>query len=267
MITIGTKWFVGLGVVTLLVAAAYGYTTGGNRLGPVTLGFYGGVGDHFGYGILASAAILSFCWALVMTVLRDASPHAQAEFAGMETVPPVRPAGVSYWPAVAAFGAALVLIGLAAQPVLFIFGLIVLGIVVVEWGVQTWADHATGDPATNRRIRHTLMNPIEFPVAAVLGVAVLVISMSRVFLAVDELNAVWIAGGVAALILALGAFFAARPTISSNVIVGLLLVIAVAIIGVGVAAGVSGKRDFHPWNAEEEQEAHEGAAPAIEVIP
>src|SRR6266540_2504713 len=190
MITIGTKWFVGLGVVTLLVAAAYGYTTGGNRLGPVTLGYYGAVGDHFGYGILAIAAILSFCWALVMTIVRDASPHAQAEAAGLQTVPPVRPAGVSYWPAVAAFGAALTLIGLAAQPVIFIFGLIVLGIVLVEWGVQTWADHATGDPATNRRIRNAVMNPIEFPAAGVLGVAIVVISMSRVFLAVDELNAV-----------------------------------------------------------------------------
>ena len=52
MITTGSKWFFGLGVVLLVLAAAYGWTTGGNGLGPLTAGYKGGVGDHFGYGIL-----------------------------------------------------------------------------------------------------------------------------------------------------------------------------------------------------------------------
>ena len=45
MITTGSKWFFGLGFVSLVLAAAYGWTTGGNGLGPLSLGYKGGVGD------------------------------------------------------------------------------------------------------------------------------------------------------------------------------------------------------------------------------
>jgi hypothetical protein len=257
MITTGTKWFVGLGLVTLALAAAYGWSTGGDRLGPVTAGYYGGVGDHLGYGLLLAAAVLAITQGLILTGVRDADPEAEAQVAGLDTVPPVRPAAVSYWPAVAAFGVGLVLIGLVSQPVLVVFGLVALGIVVVEWTVQTWADHATGDPATNRRIRNRLMNPIEFPAAGVLAVGLVVISFSRVFLAVSALGAVWVAAVLGGVVLMLGWLVAARPSASANVVVGLLLVAAIAVIGLGVAGSVAGERDFHP--ADEEHEEEEGA--------
>ena len=60
MITTGSKWFFGLGFVALVLAAAYGWTTGGNGLGPLTAGYKGAVGDHFGYGILLSSGLVSF---------------------------------------------------------------------------------------------------------------------------------------------------------------------------------------------------------------
>jgi hypothetical protein len=254
MIPPGTKWFAGLGAVLLVLAAVYGWTTGGNGLGPVTMGFNGGVGDHFGYTLLVTAALLSFLQAGVLTAVRDADPQAEAEAAGVSVVPPARPAAPSYWPAVAAFGSALLLIGLVAEPLVFILGCIVLGIVLIEWTVQTWADHATGDPATNRRIRNRLMNPIEFPVAAALALAVVVISFSRGFLAVSELDAVWLAAGVSTVVLVVGALIAIRPRLSSNAIVGVLLVAAIAIIGLGVVGAVAGEREFHPAVEEDVDE-------------
>jgi hypothetical protein len=268
MITTGTKWFLGLGIVTTALAMAYGWNTGGNGLGPVTLGYKGGVGDHLGYGLLMAAAAISVFQAVVLTAWRDADPQAGADVAQLSTVPAVRPAGTSYWPAVAAFGAALVVIGLATEPYLFIFGLVALGIVLVEWGVQTWADHATGDPATNARIRNRLMNPIEFPAAAALALVVIAVSVSRALLAVSELGAVWVAGVAATVILLLGALVASRPRLSSNVVVALLLVAAIVVIGLGIAGGVAGERDFHPSGTEpaEEQE-HEGAIQVLEVRP
>src|ERR671923_89391 len=198
MITTGSKWYFGLGFVTLVLAWSYGWSTGGNGLGPLSVGYKGGVGDHFGYGVLLTAAVLSLFLGFVATAVRDAEAQAVAQVAGTDTVPAVTPAGTSYWPAVTAFGVALVVIGLVSAPVLFVFGLIVLGIVLVEWTVQTWADRATGDPAANREIRNRVMNPIEFPAAGLLGVAVLVVSISRVFLAVSADQAVWIATGAAA---------------------------------------------------------------------
>jgi hypothetical protein len=256
MITTGTKWFFGLGIVTLVLAAAYGWSTGGNGLGPVSAGYKGGVGDHFGYGILLAAGLLSIAQGVVLTAWRDADPQAQAELTGGDTVPAVRPAGVSYWPAIAAFGAALVVVGLVVEPLLFVFGLIVLGIVLVEWTVQTWADHATGDPATNRRIRNRLMNPIEFPVAGVLIAAVVVLSFSRVFLNATKDGAVIGAGVLATVVLVVGWLLTSRQKLSSNVVVGLILVAAVAVIGAGVAAGVDGQREFHKIGEEEVEGEH-----------
>jgi hypothetical protein len=254
MITTGSRWFFGLGTVMLVLAAAYGWTTGGNGVGPLSLGWRGGVGDYFGYGVLVGGGLISLFLGSVVVALRDAEAAAVAQVAGTEAVPAAIPAGTSYWPAVAAFGVALVVIGLVASPVLFVFGLVALGVVLIEWTVQTWADHATGDPATNRQIRNRLMNPIEFPAAGLLGVAVVVAAFSRVLLSVSEQDAVWVAVGFAFVVVLLGFLFAARPKVSANVVVGLLLVLALAVVGAGIASAVQGQREFHKIGANGEEQ-------------
>ena len=260
MIPSGSKWFYGLGVVTLVLAAAYGWTTGGNGLGPLSVGYKGAVGDHLGYGILLSAALVSFFVGAVTTATRDGDAEAVAQVAGTEAVPAVTPAGASYWPPIAAFGAALVVVGLVTEALMFIAGLVVLGIVLVEWGVQSWADRATGDPETNRRIRNRLMNPIEFPAAALLALAVLALGFSRLFLALSAEATVWVALGAGVVVVAGGFMVAARPRISSNVVVALVALGAVAVIAIGIIGGVAGTRDFEHHDEEEEGgHAEEGA--------
>ncbi len=263
MITTGSKWFFGLGFVSLVLAAAYGWTTGGNGLGPLTVGYKGAVGDHFGYGILMSGAIVSLFLGFVAVAARDADAEAIAQVAGTETVPVVTPAGTSYWPPVAAFGAALVVVGLVSEAVFVVFGLIVLGIVLVEWAVQAWADRATGDAETNRRIRNRLMNPIEYPAAGVLALGVLAVAFSRVFLALSSEAAVWVALVAAVVVVGSGFLVASRPKISSNVVVGLLVVAALVVIGIGVAGGVAGTREFH----ELEEEGEGALGPAATTAP
>jgi hypothetical protein len=255
MITTGTKWFFGLAFVTLVLAWAYGWTTGGNGLGPVTVGYKGGVGDHFGYGVLLSASAISLFLGLVSTAVRDADAEAVAQLAGADTVPAVTPAGTSYWPAVAAFGVALTIVGLVTTAPAFVFGLITLGIVLVEWTVQAWADRATGDPAANRDIRNRLMNPVEIPAAGVLAVALVVVGFSRVFLSLSSENAVWVATGIAAVIFLVGVFAASRPKLSSNIVVGFLMLCAVGVLVAGVIAAAVGEREFHEHG--EEAETHE----------
>jgi hypothetical protein len=250
VITTGSKWFFGLGLVSLVLAVAYGWTTGGNGVGPLTMGYKGGVGDHLGYGVLVATGFVSIFLGAVSLAVRDAEALAEAQVAGTDTVPAVLPAGPSYWPAVAAFGVALVLIGLVASPVLFVIGLVALGVVLIEWTVQAWADHATGDPATNREIRNRLMNPIEFPAAGLLGIGIVVAAFSRLFLSLSSDDAVWVGIGIAVAIIGIGFFFASRPRISANVIVGVLLVAALVVIGLGIAGAVSGEREFHDPAAE-----------------
>jgi len=245
MITTGSKWYFGFGFLALVFAAAYGWTTGGNGLGPLSLGYKGGVGDHFGYGLLVAASAVSFFLGVVVTATRDAEAEAAAQVAGTETVPAVIPAGTSYWPPIAAFGVALLVIGLVSEAVLVVFGLILMGIALVEWTVQAWADRATGDPETNRRIRNKLMNPIEFPLAGALALGVIAISLSRVFLHFTSDQTV-LAGVVVTALIVVGAFWvASRPQLSSNVVVGLVIAGAVAIIAIGVAGAVGGPREVH----------------------
>lgn len=262
MITTGSKWFYGLGLLSLVLAAAYGWTTGGNGLGPVTLGYKGGVGDHFGYGLLVAGGVVSILLGVASTALRDANAEVVARVAGSDTVPPVQPATPSFWPPVAAFGVALVVIGVVSSPVLVVFGLVALGIVLVEWAVQAWADHATGDPEVNRRIRNRVMNPIEFPAAGVLAVVVVAVALSRVFLALSAEATVWVATAMAAVVLLVGALVASRPRLSSNVVVALVMVAALAVIGLGVAGAVAGEREFHHVGDEETETGAGGAAPA-----
>ena len=273
MITTGTKWFYGLGAVSLVLAAAYGWTTGGDGLGPLTAGYKGAVGDHFGYTVLLSGAVVSLFLGSVSSAVRDADAEAVARVAGTETVPAAIPAPTSYWPAIAAFGVGLVVVGLVSSAVLVVFGLVAVGAVLIEWAVQTWADRATGDPAANRQIRNRLMNPIEFPAAGLLAIAVVVVAFSRVFLAVSSDDAVWIGVGLAATIVMLGFFFASRPRVSANLIVGVLLVAAVGLIGAGIGAAVAGQREIHDEGEDKGQEPApgEGAlgpahAVAIEVV-
>jgi hypothetical protein len=261
MITTGSKWYFGFGFLALVFAAAYGWTTGGNGLGPLSLGYKGGVGDHFGYGLLVAAAAISFFLGVVVTATRDAEAEAAAQVAGTETVPAVIPAGTSYWPPIAAFGVVLLVIGLVSEAVLVVFGLILMGIALVEWTVQAWADRATGDPETNRRIRNKVMNPIEFPLAGALALGVIAISLSRVFLTFSADQTV-LAGVVVTGLIVIGAFWvASRPQLSSNVVVGLVVAGAVAIIAIGVAGAVSGPREVH-----EEEGGLRAPAPVTEVV-
>jgi hypothetical protein len=255
MITTGSKWLYGASGITFVLALAYGWTTGGGRLGPLTLGWYGSVGDHAGYGILIASSALLLLLGIVVTGVRDADAAAVAQLVGTDVPPEVTPAGASPWPAIAAVGAGIAVLGLVISSFLFAAGLVVVGIAGLEWVVQAWADRATGDPATNRQIRDRLMYPIEIPVGGALAVAVMVVSISRVFLAASAEAAVWIAVGFAALVLAAGALVASRPRLSADAIAALVAVIAIVALGAGITAAAIGEREFHHG------EESEGAEP------
>lgn len=243
MFTTGSKWFFGLGLVSLVLAAAYGWTTGGNGLGPLTVGYKGGVGDHLGYGLLLATGLAAIFLGLVSVAIRDAAPSALAELAGTETAPSVAPpAHAAYWPALAAFGAALVVLGLVVSNVMFVAGFLVLLVVTVEWMVLAWSDRATGDPEVNRRVRSRLMGPFEVPLAGGLLVAGTIWAISRMLLTSSEHGAVLVATVVGIAVLAIGWLLSARPRLSPNVIAGLLAICAVGVLAAGIATAARGER-------------------------
>ncbi len=247
MFTTGSKWFFGLGLVSLALAAAYGWSTGGNGLGPVTAGYKGGVGDHLGYTLLVSIGLAAVFLGLVAVATRDAAPSALAELAGTDVAPMISPpARPAYWPIVGAFGASLVVLGLVISNVLFIIGFFVLLASTVEWMVLAWSDRATGDPETNRLVRNRVMGPFEVPLAGVLIVGGTVAAFSRILLTSSEIGAVGVATALGLSILAIGTLIATKPRLSPNVVAGLLALCAVGVVAAGVASAARGERFIEP---------------------
>lgn len=245
MFTTSFKLYFGMAVGALVAAITFGYTTGGNHTGPISLGWKGGVGNHVGYVLLIGTAAACAFLGLLLVAFRDADPKAQAELLGTDHVPAQRPAQPSYWPILAMVGVAAVLLGLVLSSAIFVIGLGLLAVIAVEWAMQAWADRATGDPATNRELRNKIMQPIEVPVLAAIAIVAVPLGASRVFLATSRIGAVWVAGIVATVVLALAVLVALRPRLSKNVLAGVVLVGALGFITAGIVAAAVGERTFH----------------------
>ncbi len=262
MITTGSKYFYALGTLLLVAAVVYGWSTGGDVLGPLSVGYKGGVGDHLGYGVLLIASLAAFFVGGAVTAFRDADPEVTAELVGTEPSALADPSRqivprTAYWPILGAFGVALVVVGVVLNNVFFVAGLIALGAVALEWTIQAWSERATGDPKTNQEIRNRIMFPIEIPVLGALAVGVVVVGFSRVFLTASKEGAVWIALAVAALVFGVGTVLSTQKRIRTDLVAALLLVFAVATIGLGIFGAVRGEREFEHHGHEEGEHSEE----------
>lgn len=255
MLTTGFKLYFGMALGALVAAITFGYTTGGNNTGPLSLGWKGSVGNHTGYLILIGVALAFGFLGLSLVAFRDADPRAAAELLGVDRVPAQRPTPPSFWPLVSMFGVAAVILGLVLSSAIFVVGLGLLAVVAVEWAMQAWADRATGDPAANRELRDRVMQPIEVPVLAAVGIVAVPLGASRVLLASSEIGAVWVAGIVATVVLGLAVLVALRPKLSKNVVAGIVLLGGLAFVAAGITAAAVGERTFHHEHTGTEQPA------------
>jgi hypothetical protein len=246
MVGTGSRLFFAYAVLGFLGAAVYGLASGGDVVGVLTVGYKGGVGEHFGYSVLTLLGTTSLVLGLFSVALRDADPDATAALQSGDVLPEVAPpASLSAWPLVGAFGLVVTTLGLVVGSGLVALGLVLLAVTAIEWAVQVWADRATGDPEVNRAIRNRLMAPVEVPVGAVLIIAFVVLGLSRVLLAVSPMTAVVIAT-IAATLIVVGAIVVfIRPRHSGTLATAFLLLGALAIIGGGIAGVAAGERDFH----------------------
>lgn len=252
MFTTGFKFFFGLFAAFCAAALVYGYTTGGDHVGPLSLGWKGGVGDHIGYGVLVALAAASLTISLVLVSFRDADASAQADLQNLAEVMTDQPVTAGFWPVVASFGVGATALGLVLHPMVFVLGLALLALSLVEWTMDAWADRATGDTAANRELRNRIMAPIEIPVVGALAVGVIVIAASRILLTVSQLQAVTVAGVVSAVILVGAWVYVARPGLGRRLVRVLGPVAALLLVIGGVLAAVAGERDF----AHHEDETH-----------
>ncbi len=275
MITTGSKFFFGLGIVMFFTALVYGVVTNGADhggivhlisgpgavnaiLGPISFGYKGGVGDHVGYSILMGFAITALGLGVATSAFRDSDARSLAELDGTDEAPAIAPAiGLNAWPAIGALGGTVALLGWASTPILFVIGVTIMSIAAVEWTISNWAEHATGDAVVNRAVRNRLMFPIEIPVGAVLLVGAIVFCMSRLLLATSEDGSIYVAMGFG-LVIFLGAVaMSAGRQVRRGVAVGALVFGALVLLGVGIGGGIAGPRHF-----EKRTDRQEGAAAA-----
>ena len=224
MTTTAGKFWYAVAALTFLGAFVYGFAAGG---------------EWFGSFVLGSLSVCALLLGLLASAISDGDV---AEGTAPDVA--VRSALPAGWPALAAVGGGVTIIGLAGRNALLYAGIGILGVVFVEWMVQGWAERATGDRRYNAELRSRIMSPVEIPLIAVVVIGGFLLSLSRVLLAVSENGSRIIAIAVATVILLVAFLIAYRPRIGSSVLAGILGIAAVALIGFGIAGGVSGERDM-----------------------
>ena len=225
MIPTGSKFWFGVTAFAVAATVVYFLASGGEGLGSM---------------VLLALAFAAFTLGLLSALIGDGDAEDPRSAAGEddgEAVVGTATGGrvavqlAAAWPAFAAVGAAVAAVGLAAGGILFYIGLILILVAGAEWMVQAWAERSTDDPARNRELRNRIMYPIEFPVLAVVLIAVVIVSFSRVLLAVSKVGSTVLAIVVASVILAAAFMVTSRPRLTSSLLTAVVALGAVLLIG------------------------------------
>jgi hypothetical protein len=238
--------------------------------GPMTLGWKGPVGNHAGYGLLLAGGAIAGFIGITLVAYRDADPEAEAQLLEIETVPLTRaPSGTNFAPVIGAFSLVLMALGWVAYTGLLYAGLALLVLTAGAWTVRAWAERATGDAEVNRQIYARIIDPLRVPVLAVLVIGFGVIGLSRVLLALPNVNASRIVFGVAAVVLFGGVLIvAAFPNSAKKLATVFLALAALAVLAGGIWGIAAGERHIEPHHETGVEGVHTsvpgGEAPAGE---
>ena len=179
MFTTAFRFFAALSMAAIVgaVVSAMGSDTDQGLIdrvvGPLTIGWKGGVGDHLAYTTLLGVAVVAAALAVLHVAFRDADPEAEAQLVHTDAVPLTRaPTGTNFLPLVAAFGVGVVLIGLITNKYVVIAGLTLLVIVVGVWALRAWAERATGDDEVNTQLYERFIEPFRIPVLSIVCIGV-----------------------------------------------------------------------------------------------
>lgn len=223
MFTTGSKYFFGITGLSAVALLVYLLFVNPNDIGAAAL-----------FGALAGSALVGGL--TIFTRDHDAATAEEAVTAAAE------PVQSGFWPIVVALGVGVLLLGLVSTPVVFVLGLAALVVGGAEWIIADWAERASSDNAYNRFVRERALSPLEFPVLAAVGVAVMGYSFSRIMLAVNDKGAPIIFIVVAAGILLVGSFAAFNPSFRGKVLATIATLAAVVLVLAGITGGLVGER-------------------------
>lgn len=236
MFTTGSKYFVGLTALSAVALAVYLVFVGPSSIGGTAL-----------FGMVAAVGLL----AGLAFATRDSDNETAVASQASASKP-----SASMWPLVSVIGAVMLLIGTMTTPIVFILGIVVLLAAFVEWVIQAWAERASGDAEYNDSVRKRILNPIEYPVLATVGLGVIIFSFSRLMLAIDKSAGAVGFIVVGALVLLGGILFSTRPNLKRGIVTTICVVGALGMVASGIAGMGSGLREDLAKAAEEDHYSH-----------
>jgi hypothetical protein len=234
MFTTGSKLFLGGTVLSLVSTIVYAATTGDGQ------GWAGTIG-------LVSVTVAFAFLTGINYYMKDGNVPSMQQGATTTSAAAQPPAGRSMWPLLGALGAGLIVVGADTRPLVFKMGVVIVLATLVEWLVQAWSERASGDVQYNAGLRKRLLHPIEIPVLAAVGLAVLAYSFSRIMLWIEKSGGPVLFVVAGALVLAGGFIFANRPNLKKSVIAGVCTVGALGLVSVGAVAAIDGQRKIHEY--------------------
>ncbi|MEY3801863.1 MAG: hypothetical protein RLZZ51_145 [Actinomycetota bacterium] len=167
----------------------------------------------------------------------------------------------SIWPLVTGIGVVFLALGLVISSLVFFVGIVILLAALAEWMVQSWSERASKDANYNASARKRLLNPIEFPVLAALGLGIVIFSFSRIMLTVDKSVGAVLFIVAGALVLIAGTLFAIKPNMRRSLGAAVCVLGALGIVAGGVVSAVSGEREDLELAAAEGHFTHKECGP------
>ena len=233
MFNTAAKFQFGVAAVALVLAIGYAFAESG---------------DPGGFVLLMAVFMAAVLGGLVFT---GSGVKDRAEWYGLEA-PPLERISVdrslltrpSYWPLVAAGSACVFAVGLATGRVLVTIGVVLAFLVTGFWLAQDWREDPTWTPRLEARTSDRLVAPLGLPVMALVLVAVIVLSVSRILLAVSKHTSVAIALVFAIALLVAFFLIASRPRLGRGVLAGLSSLAMIALISAGSVGAAHGERRF-----------------------
>ncbi|MFM8857914.1 MAG: hypothetical protein ACKOI2_12085, partial [Actinomycetota bacterium] len=225
MITTGSKLLYGLGSLSIVAAIVWFIANDGGSIGVVAL---------------ASVATALIFLGTIASFIRDGHVLS-TEVAAHATAPAARRSvGRSWWPLGLGLSFGFMVIGLISSPGIFKVGIALVFAMLGEWMVSNWSERASANSAYNEKVRSWVVHPLEIPIAAALVLAVVVLSFSRIMLALSKEAGPIVFAIAGALILFVGAVFSIRRGTSRNLIAVVCGIVLVGLSGVGIALALDG---------------------------
>lgn len=150
----------------------------------------------------------------------------------------------SSWPVLGAIALGLLAAGAALDGSLILLGVIVGLIAVFSWFAQVWREHPSWTQAMTDRLNNRFVVPFGLPGTIFLVAGIGVISLSRLFLAVNRDIAPAI-GILVAFALLAGFYLLSTRNVGRPAVATLATVAAGLVLAAGVAGALKGEREFH----------------------